>query len=133
MTVSDKQQATRNSALHLTGTERRALAAIGLAALIGLGVLGWQRRLPPLTMAGATASAPVAQWEAALRRSRQVDVNVADVAELEKLPQVGPSLARRIVAYRDTHGPFHSAEELMDVPGIGPKTYDLLKEYVTTQ
>ena len=119
--------------MELVRHERTALAVIGGSALLGLGVLLWQRRQPPLTMVGAAASVPVVQWDGALRRSRQVDVNTASVAELEQLPQVGPSLAQRILAYRNAHGPFRNADELMDVPGIGPKTYEMLKDYVTTQ
>ena len=72
-------------------------------------------------------------WNTALETSRRMDVNTAGVAELERLPEVGPSLARRIAAYREAHGPFGSPEDLMDVPGIGPKTYDVLKDYVSAE
>lgn len=48
-----------------------------------------------------------------------VDVNRATTSELERLPGVGPVLAERIVAYREEHGFFSSAEDLLDVPGIG--------------
>ncbi len=48
-----------------------------------------------------------------------IDLNQADVAQLEELPGVGPVLAERIVAHRDANGPFGSIEDLLDVSGIG--------------
>ena len=48
-----------------------------------------------------------------------MNLNQADVTELEELPGVGPVLAERIVAHRDANGPFGSLEDLLDVPGIG--------------
>jgi competence protein ComEA len=49
----------------------------------------------------------------------QVNINEADVTELEELPGVGPVLAERIVAHREANGSFGSIEDLLDVPGIG--------------
>lgn len=48
-----------------------------------------------------------------------VHVNVASAQDLERLPGVGPVLAERIVAFRDSNGPFGTVEDLLDVPGIG--------------
>jgi competence protein ComEA len=48
-----------------------------------------------------------------------VRVNIATAAELESLPGVGPTTAAKIVAYRQTNGPFGTVEDLLDVPGIG--------------
>ena len=52
----------------------------------------------------------------------RVDVDVASAAELERLPRVGPSLARRIVEEREAGGPFGSLDGLRRVSGIGPGT-----------
>jgi competence protein ComEA len=60
-----------------------------------------------------------------------LDVNAASAAELERLPKVGPVLAQRIVAWRDTHGKFDSMEALRHVPGIGAVTASLLAPLVT--
>ena len=119
------------------------MAVLALIGFAGLGVLLWQRRTAPLTIAEAPvvrdavsirhSSSKADWWNAALDAARRVDVNAATVAELERLPEVGPSLARRIAAYRETHGPFGSPEDLVDVPGIGPKTYDVLKDYVSAE
>lgn len=48
-----------------------------------------------------------------------IDLNTADEIELQKLPGVGPVLAGRIVAHRESVGRFESVEDLLDVPGIG--------------
>jgi len=59
-----------------------------------------------------------------------VDVNTADIAELGELPQVGPNLARRMIEHRERHGPFRSADDLLRVKGIGPKTLAALRPHV---
>jgi competence protein ComEA len=51
-----------------------------------------------------------------------VDINSADAATLEALPGVGPVLAARIVAHRDSAGHFASPDDLLAVRGIGPST-----------
>jgi competence protein ComEA len=62
---------------------------------------------------------------------RIVDVDRAPAAELEALPRVGPVLARRIVADRDSLGPFGSLEGLRRVKGIGPAMLRALEGHVT--
>lgn len=52
-----------------------------------------------------------------------VDLNTASVEELTTLPGVGETVAERIVDYREANGPFQKKEELMNVRGIGEKTF----------
>ena len=61
----------------------------------------------------------------------KVNINTADAAALEALPRVGPALAERIIAWRETNGRFTAIEELMSVTGIGDKTFEGLREFVT--
>lgn len=61
----------------------------------------------------------------------RLDLNSATAAELEELPGIGPELARRIIAYREAHGPFRSVEELLNVPGIGPAILERIQDLVT--
>lgn len=61
----------------------------------------------------------------------QVDLNTADRAALEELPGVGPVTAERIVAWREEHGRFSSAEELLEVSGIGERTLEQLRPHLT--
>jgi competence protein ComEA len=75
------------------------------------------------------APAPDAAGSAA--RSGTVNINTAGVAEFDGLPGIGPVLAQRIVDYRTRHGPFRTVEDLMKVPGIGPKKFDALKGLIS--
>jgi len=60
-----------------------------------------------------------------------VNLNTADASALETLPGIGPALAGRITAWRDTNGRFASVDDLGSVTGIGDKTLDALRELVT--
>ena len=60
-----------------------------------------------------------------------VDINKATAEQLESLPGVGEKLAQRIVEYREQQGPFGSVEELMNVRGIGEKSFEKLRDRLT--
>jgi competence protein ComEA len=61
----------------------------------------------------------------------KINLNSAGVADLETLPRIGPSMAQRIIDYREANGRFTSVDELRNVTGIGEKTFDSLKDLVT--
>lgn len=61
----------------------------------------------------------------------KVDLNSAAIAELVELPGVGEKVAERILNYRKANGPFRDTRELMNVRGIGEKTYLKLEPYLT--
>jgi competence protein ComEA len=63
----------------------------------------------------------------------KININTAGAAELDKLPGVGPALAERIIQYRTENGPFSQPEDLQNVSGIGPKTYEKMSAQVTVQ
>ncbi len=60
----------------------------------------------------------------------QISVNRADWPELTMLPGIGETLARRIVADRQEHGPYQSVDQLERVKGIGPKTVRRIRSWV---
>lgn len=60
-----------------------------------------------------------------------ISLNTADQAALETLPRIGPSLAQRIIAWREDNGGFRSVDDLLAVPGIGEKLLAGLRELVT--
>ena len=60
-----------------------------------------------------------------------VNINTATQAELESLPGIGPVLAQRIIAYRESNGPFTTIEDIIDVSGIAQSTFDLIKDLIT--
>lgn len=61
----------------------------------------------------------------------KVNLNTADEATLQTLPGVGPALAARIIAWRDTNGRFAAPEDLTGVSGIGEKTFAAMEDFVT--
>jgi competence protein ComEA len=65
-----------------------------------------------------------------LGAGQTLDVNTASAEELVQLPGVGPSLAQRIVDYRQQNGPFQTVDDLQNVPGIGPSKFDRLAPFV---
>ena len=60
-----------------------------------------------------------------------ININTATPAELQRLPGIGAATAGRIVEYREKNGPFKKPEELMNVRGIGEKSFLKLKPLVT--
>lgn len=63
--------------------------------------------------------------------TRIVDIDRAAAEEIERLPRIGPVLAARIVADRDSLGPFGSLDELQRVKGVGPALAKALQPHVT--
>ena len=97
-----------------------ALVVLALAAMIGWWVSqgGWRGRLIEIDRAEPL----MAQFE--------VDINSADWPELIQLPDIGETLARRIVASRRSDGPFADNDDLRRVRGIGPKTLERIRPYL---
>ena len=89
-----------------------------------------------LTLAAAAAafaqeSAPRSQTPKASAAGASLNINTATAAELQKLPGIGAATADRIVEYRQKNGPFKKIEELMNVRGIGEKSFLKLKPLIT--
>jgi competence protein ComEA len=59
-----------------------------------------------------------------------VNINSAGSEELQDIPGIGPSKAAAIIEYRETEGPFQSLEDLMQISGIGEKTFEKLKSHI---
>lgn len=60
-----------------------------------------------------------------------VNINTASSAQLQTLPGIGPATAEKIIRYRDEHGPFQQIEDIMNVAGIGPATFDNIQDLIT--
>ena len=61
---------------------------------------------------------------------QKINLNTADVSQLTTLTGVGESKALAIIAYREENGPFTSAEDIMNVPGIKEGTYEKIKDKI---
>ena len=85
----------------------------------------------------AFAGVPAAQDKAKEKPARAsaaagtVNLNTATQAQLETLPGIGASAAKRIIEYRQKNGGFKKVEELMNVKGIGEKSFLKLKQHIT--
>ncbi len=62
--------------------------------------------------------------------SIRLNLNEATADELEALPGIGPVLAERILQWREEYGPFVSAEQIMDIEGIGEKKYGEIQDLI---
>jgi competence protein ComEA len=63
----------------------------------------------------------------------KIDINKASAEELTQLKGIGPSLAAKIVEYRDKNGPFKNPEDITMVSGIGAKTYENNKDLIVIE
>ena len=61
----------------------------------------------------------------------KVNLNLADSATLQTIPGIGPSKAERILDYRNTNGRFNTIEDIMNITGIGEKTFESIRAYIT--
>ena len=60
-----------------------------------------------------------------------ININRAETWLLEALTGIGPTLAQRIVDYREQNGPFRNTSELTEVEGIGTAIYERIKHRIT--
>lgn len=97
-----------------------ALVVLALAATLGW----WIRQGGPQGRLLEVERAP------SLRAVFLVDLNSAEWPELAHLPGIGETLARRIVEYRQTHGPYRETRQVLGVKGIGPRTFDRIEPYL---
>ena len=130
----------------MAGISRYEAAALGLTAAFVFFTAGWffasRTASDPYTVtvqhsqstavssAEQTQTGESSQPESLLEGER-IPVNTADVYELDRLPGIGPTKAQAIVDYRTEHGPFQSAEQLLEASGIGEATLEGLLDYIT--
>jgi len=98
---------------------RQSLLFVGAVLVFALAVLAFA----PGTARGAApqATAP----------GDKVNINTAGVDELVALPGIGRAYAERIVEYRQKNGPFKKVEDILNVRGIGEKTFERIRDRLT--
>jgi competence protein ComEA len=65
--------------------------------------------------------------------SQKININTATAEELVQLNGIGPKYAANIIEYRETWGAFKTPEDLMHVPGIGPKTFEKNSDLIVVE
>lgn len=105
-----------------------------LDSVSGIGPATLARIAPSITLPASAPTSAAASSAAvpqpAATGATVVDVNRASAAELDALPGIGPVLAARIVERRTSAGPFRTADDLLAVPGIGPRTLERIRAQV---
>jgi comEA protein len=91
------------------------------------------RALLVCAMAAAVSSVALAQDKAATPDKQVVNLNSATLDQLETLPGIGRATAQRILEYRQKNGGFKKIEELMNVKGIGEKSFLKIKPLIAVQ
>ncbi len=129
--VKDGQRVADAVAVAGGATANSRLDLINLAAPLHDGVKIYipseedARRYPAPSLSGQAGDSVGAMGEG------KVVLNSATVAELDRLPGIGPALAKRIVDFREKNGPFERLEDLQQVPGIGPAKFQEMREMMT--
>lgn len=116
--------------MKISGAEKGILALAAVFLLLTIGFFAFQRgSAHPYTVSTQKSSA--ADVTVAGRTGVAVNINTADVQQLQQLPGVGRVRAQEIVLYREENGPFRVPEDIGRVPGIGQGTVDELLKYIT--
>ena len=132
----------------MAGISRYEKAALGLTAAFVLFTGGWflarQHMAQPYQVITASsagqpaesASSPLPEQSVqerpeSLLEGEVININTADVYDLQRLPGIGEKRARAIVAYREANGPFRTVDELDNVEGIGEGILSGLREYAS--
>jgi competence protein ComEA len=136
MTGMDFETATRESGAaegHASGWWRlygpRLLVSVAVVAVLAGGAVYASRvsESAPKVVYTASLEEVAAETETSLK----VDINSADVEELDELPEVGTATAEAIMEYRRSNGSFTEVDELEEVPGIGPTTIQKIEPFAT--
>lgn len=100
------------------------VAAVAVTAAYGLKTDASDVVFRPLAASAAPA-------QSAVPAEDRIDINTAGADELDTLPGIGKTLAGRIIAFRQTNGPFETPEDIMKVSGIGAGKFEKFKDRIT--
>ena len=92
---------------------------------------GEQLEIPYAEGSSPVLGTPLPASTEATSSTELIDINTASLAELDSLPGIGPTTAQKIIDYREQNGPFLTKEDIINVSGIGPGTYERLKDLIT--
>ncbi|MBD3182669.1 hypothetical protein GF312_10275 [Candidatus Poribacteria bacterium] len=141
--------------MYFNRREQRIVIFIGFAAVLAISILVVKILEPgvflsfstgmPVSISGSkyklienTSSQPDGKIEEDSKNSPgsiddRININTASKDELESLPRIGPVLAGRIIDYRNEYGLFACIEEIINIHGIGDKTLEKLRNFITVE
>lgn len=113
------------------------LSAQGVNVIVVLSHLGWPQDLAlaqsisgiDVIVGGHSHTLP--EEYPTVVEKKLLNVNTATQEELEALPGIGPTIAQRIIEWRETEGPFQKVEDLLQVSGIGPARLAAIRDLIT--
>ena len=115
-----------------TREERVVVLFLAVSLLVGSAVVQARRVFPSVVPGFGGASGQSGQTpEIDELPTWPVDINTADVADLIRLPGIGPVRASAIVYRREVRGRYSTLEQLLEIQGIGPVTLDGLRDKAT--
>lgn len=124
----------------LTPSEHRGARLVALLLALGLVWDLWGQRHPVAvaptpaevsTPSGGMDTARTGPTRVVSQPAAKVDLATADATQLDALPGIGPVLAARIVAARERAGGFRQPEDLLSVPGIGPRLLERIRPFLS--
>lgn len=130
----------------MSGMSRYEKVVLGLTAAFLLFTSGWflaeRSSAVPYKVTTTRSGQSVAAVEQSapaeenprpdsLLEGETINLNTADVYDLQRLPGIGEKRAQDIVAYREEHGPFQTVDDLDRVKGIGPGILEGLRQYAS--
>lgn len=121
-------------AASLTLLARQAMNAARVDGdVVAAAAAGESQQSEPGPSSGVTASPSGSSSSSPSPDDGRVNLNTAGVAQLDAVKGIGPAIAQRIVDHRNRNGPFSSVDDLLDVPGIGPKTLAKMRDQLVVR
>lgn len=117
-----------------TGKQIRILLSIAVvfcALIVGFNLFFVKEPAETIVLTDYTEKA--AEVSSFIEEYGKININTATAEELEKLNRIGPTLAQRIIEYRESVGGFRTIEEIQNVSGIGEKIYEEIQEQIEVE